>query len=56
MKYFLKYIGIAIQILGVAILAFPFFGGFESNESLTIGLFMILGGFVIHVLIRRGSI
>lgn len=53
MKSFLRYIGIIIQILGVMVLAFPFFCGFESNKSLITGLLMVIGGFIVHILVRK---
>ncbi len=56
MKKFLRYFGIIIQILGVAVLAIPFFSGLESNKSLIIGLLMVVLGFIIHILIRKQNI
>jgi uncharacterized protein YjeT (DUF2065 family) len=56
MKTFLRYLGIIIQIIGVVILAIPFFGSFESNQSLITGLLLVVAGFIIHILIRKRTI
>ena len=56
MRNILRYLGIIIQVIGVAVLAVPFFGGFESNKSLLAGLLMVVGGFILHIIIRKRSI
>lgn len=56
MKFFLRYVGIIMQILGVGVLAFPFFCKFESNKSLITGLLIIISGFIVHILVRRRNI
>ena len=56
MRNVLRYLGIIVQIIGVVVLAIPFFGGFESNRSLLIGLLMVIGGFILHIIIRKRNI
>ena len=53
MKSFLKYIGVTMQILGVLVLAIPFFTRCGSNQILTVGCLTVIGGFIIHILICR---
>jgi hypothetical protein len=56
MKTFLRYLGIIIQMIGVAVLAIPFFCGFESNRSLITGVLLVVGGFIIYILIRKRNV
>jgi len=49
MKRILKYLGIPIVLVGVVVLAVPFFMGIETNRSLVIGLSLIIGGFLYYI-------
>jgi len=53
MRNILRYLGIIVQILGVVVLAVPFFCHFESNKSLLVGLLMVVGGFILHIVVRK---
>lgn len=46
MKLFLKNLGIIIVLLGVSLLAIPFFMGILSNAWLIAGLSFVIGGFI----------
>ncbi|MDL2222897.1 hypothetical protein LJB98_02230 [Bacteroidales bacterium OttesenSCG-928-M11] len=53
MKLFLKYLGIIIVLLGVCILAIPFFMGILSNQWLVVGGSFVVLGFLAYVLINK---
>ena len=48
LKY-MKYLGIALMILGVVLLAVCKLAGWQSNIELLIGLVLTLLGFIFHV-------
>ncbi len=45
MKELAKYSGVIVMIIGVLILALPFFSGTTNNTNLLIGLVLIVEGF-----------
>lgn len=54
MKELLKYLGVIIAIIGVAILAIPQFMGTTTNATLMTGLVVIILGIVSFILINKG--
>ncbi|MGL4333361.1 MAG: hypothetical protein ACRCZQ_08735 [Bacteroidales bacterium] len=53
MKELLKYLGVIIAIIGVAILAIPQFMGITTNATLMTGLVVIILGIVSFILINK---
>lgn len=53
MKRFFKYLGIPIVLIGVAILAIPFFMEVHTNRTLVIGLCVIIAGFIYFILAEK---
>jgi hypothetical protein len=53
MSNVLKYLGVLILLIGVAILAVPAFTGGGNNQVLIIGLCVVIAGFLVHVLLGR---
>lgn len=53
MKELLKYLGVIIAIIGVAILAIPQFMGTTTNTTLMSGLVVIILGIVSFILINK---
>ena len=49
----LKYLGIIIILIGVAVLVLPTFLGNPSNTFLLVGLVVILGGFFSHIVLNK---
>ena len=49
----LKYLGVLILLIGVAVLVVPTFIGNPSNTYLMIGLAIILVGFFGHILLNK---
>lgn len=53
MKQLVKYLGIIIILIGVAILAIPQFMGVTTNTTLGIGLVVMIIGLIAHIVINR---
>lgn len=53
MNELLKYLGVIILLIGVAVLALPFLSGGQSNTLLLVGLALIIGGFFTHIFINK---
>ncbi len=53
MKKLLRYASIVMLLAGVMVLAIPFWKETESNESLILGLCMIVCGFIMFILNDR---
>ncbi len=59
MKELAKYSGVIVMVIGVAVLAIPFFLGTTNNTNLLIGLILVIEGFLGHLFvnnIRKGSV
>ena len=58
MKELAKYSGVIVMIIGVAVLAIPFFMGTTNNTNLLIGLALVIEGFLGHLFVnnvKKGS-
>lgn len=53
MNELLKYLGVIILLVGVAVLALPFMQGIHSNTLLLVGMALIIGGFFTHIFMHR---
>ncbi len=53
MKEFAKYIGVLVMIIGVLILVIPFLQGTTTNSTLSIGLLIIIEGFLGHLFVNN---
>lgn len=53
MKEFAKYIGVLVMIIGVLILVIPFLQGATTNSTLSIGLLIIIEGFLGHLFVNN---
>jgi drug/metabolite transporter (DMT)-like permease len=53
MRLLLKNIGIGFVLIGVLLLAIPYFTQLQTNASLLAGGALILGGFVAYMLINK---
>jgi uncharacterized membrane protein HdeD (DUF308 family) len=53
MNELLKYLGVIILLIGVAVLAVPFLNGTQSNTLLLTGLGLIIAGFFAHIFINK---
>ena len=49
----LKYLGILLLFIGVAVLAVPTFLGKSSNVILMVGLITVIAGFFSHILLNK---
>ena len=59
MKELAKHSGVIVMIIGVLILALPFFSGTTNNTNLLIGLVLIVEGFLGHLYVnnmKKGTI
>lgn len=59
MKEIAKYSGVLVMIIGVLVLAIPFFGGTTNNTNLLIGLLLVIEGFLGHIYVnnmKKGSV
>ncbi len=59
MKELAKYSGVIVMIVGVLILAIPFFSGTTTNTTLLIGLLLVIEGFLGYLFVnnmKKGSI
>lgn len=53
MNQVLKYLGVIILLIGVAVLAVPDFSGQASNSALLTGLILIVVGYVSHIFLSK---
>lgn len=53
MKEFVKYVGVIVMLIGVAVLAIPFLQGTTSNLTLGIGLLLVIEGFLGHIFVNN---
>lgn len=53
MSAILKYLGVLILIIGVAILAIPSLTGGQSNTLLAVGLVVIIIGYMAHIFLNK---
>ncbi|MGL4992939.1 MAG: hypothetical protein ACRC6R_02205 [Bacteroidales bacterium] len=53
MNELMKYIGVIITIIGVAILAVPQFMGSTTNTTLLAGLVTVILGIVAHIVVNK---
>jgi hypothetical protein len=49
----LKYLGVLILLIGVAVILWPTLMGFRSNMYLMIGLLLIIFGFLGHIFFNK---
>lgn len=59
MKELAKYSGAIFMLIGVLVLAIPFFQGTTNNTSLIIGMLLIVEGFLGHIYVnnmKKGSL
>jgi len=49
----LKYLGVLILIIGVAVLTVPTIIDKPSNSYLLIGIFLIVGGYLGHIFLNK---
>ena len=53
MKELAKYSGVIVMIVGVLILAVPFFSGTTTNTTLLIGLLLVVEGFLGYLFVNN---
>lgn len=53
MKQLIKYLGVIVLLLGVAILAIPTMQGTLNNSILIIGFVAIIAGYLGHIVINK---
>lgn len=53
MNVLLKYLGVFVLLIGVAILAIPTFLGGLSNSILAVGLTLIVLGYLGHIVLNK---
>jgi hypothetical protein len=53
MKGLIKNLGVIILLIGVVVLAVPAFQGIKSNMILTIGIALVIGGYLGHIVINK---
>ncbi len=53
MKELAKYSGVIVMIVGVLILAIPFFSGTTTNTTLLIGLLLVVQGFLGYLFVNN---
>ena len=59
MKELARYSGVIVMIIGVLILALPFFSGTTNNTNLLIGLLLVIEGCLGHLYVnnmKKGTI
>ncbi|MDR3269585.1 MAG: hypothetical protein LBT83_11050 [Tannerella sp.] len=49
----LKYVGVLVLLIGVAILAVPTLRGELTNTYLLVGLFLIVFGYIGHIFLNK---
>lgn len=53
MKEIARYSGVIVMLIGVAVLAIPFFSGTTNNTNLIIGLLLVVEGFLGHIYVNN---
>ncbi len=53
MKELAKYSGVIVMIIGVLVLAIPFFSGTTNNTNLLIGLLLVIEGFLGYLFVNN---
>ena len=53
MNKFMRYLGIVVILIGVAILMMYYFGIFSSNSALGTSAFLMIAGVVAHVILNK---
>ena len=53
MKEIARYSGVIMMLIGVAVLAIPFFSGTTNNTNLIIGLLLVVEGFLGHIYVNN---
>lgn len=53
MKEIARYSGVIVMLIGVAVLALPFFSGNTNNSNLIIGLVLVIQGFLGHIYVNN---
>jgi len=53
MGEFMKYLGVIVLLIGVAVLAIPFITGSMTNGILFIGIALIIIGYVGHIYLNK---
>lgn len=53
MNNFLKYLGAIILLIGVLVIAIPAFLKVTTNVTLSVGLFLVILGFIGHIVFNR---
>ena len=53
MKEIAKYSGVIVMLIGVALLAIPFFQGATNNTNLLIGLILVIECFLGHIYVNN---
>ncbi|MDR1456100.1 MAG: hypothetical protein LBJ01_10650 [Tannerella sp.] len=53
MNAVLKYVGVFIQLAGVAVLAIPTIGGQVTNTHLAVGLSLIVVGYLVYIVLNK---
>lgn len=53
MKEIARYSGVLLMLIGVAVLAIPFFSGNTTNTNLIIGLVLVVEGFLGHIYVNN---
>ena len=53
MKELARYSGVIVMIVGVLILAIPFFSGTTTNTTLLIGLLLVVQGFLGYLFVNN---
>lgn len=49
----LKYLGVLLLLVGVAILAVPTYMGTLNNTILTVGIVVVVVGFIGHIILNK---
>ncbi len=53
MKELIRNLGVILILLGVAALAVPAFMATQTNDTLLLGLCLVIGGLLAHIIINR---
>ncbi len=53
MKSLLKYLGAIILLIGVLVIAIPAFGETTTNFTLSVGLILVIIGFIGHIFFNK---
>jgi drug/metabolite transporter (DMT)-like permease len=49
----LKYLGVLVLLIGVVVIAYPALTQNASNTMLGVGLVMVIGGYLCHIILNR---